>query len=208
MKAFKGLIWGFFFSIFLWVLIFLLVGCGKDKSEVVYQEPPIPPPIPPVYRHEPPTQSEKIEHPQITPDQCLADARRKYPWFSIREGNVPNAMTNLIGYRRAVITMGYHLRRTIDGEQWCAILNHELGHAVRNSTNEVIADYYSMIYLRQMLMHRRYRHDNRRMDRIAMKQYRWLLRKPRSSTHPHPSKRLRVMRKAINKQKLTRADYY
>ena len=28
MKAFKGLIWGFFFSIFLWVLIFLLVSCN------------------------------------------------------------------------------------------------------------------------------------------------------------------------------------
>ena len=206
----RNLFQSFIFTCLLIAVLLFLNACGSDKSEVVYQEPPIPRPIPPIYRNEPPTPppQKEIEPPQITPDQCLADARRKYPWFTIREGNVPNAMTNLIGYRRAVITMGYQLRSSLDGEQWCAILNHELGHAVRNSTNEVIADYYSMIYLRQMLMNRRYRYDNRRMDRIALKQYRWLSRKPRSSTHPHPSKRLRIMRKAINRQKLTRADYY
>ena len=187
------------------LLALFLMSCGEDENEVIYQQP-LPPPIPPITRHEAAPQQDSGP-PQITVDQCLLDARLKYPWVTIREGYSQNAHTQFLGYRRVIITMGTHLRRTIDSEQWCAILNHELGHAVRNTRNEIIADYYSMIYLRQMLMRRRYIHHERRMDRIARKQHRWLRSKPRSHTHPHPDKRLRIMRKAIKRQKLTRSDY-
>jgi len=190
------------------LIALFLISCG-DESEIIYPEqlpPPIPPTVvyePPQTRQEPPTQTPRGP----THQDCVNVAKRQYPWIRFQEGSGTNAFTQIIGYRRAVITMGYQLKQSVDAEQYCLILNHEISHAERGM-NELVADYYGMQKLRYMLQRTRGRYDDRNLDRIAMKQYRWLSKRPPSRTHPHPRKRLRVMRKAIKRQKMNKSDYY
>jgi len=196
------------------LIVLFLISCGEDESKIV--EVQLPPPIPPITKYEPlpppvpapqPTPEPDTAPPQITYDQCLNDAKRQYPWIRFQYGNVPNAMTQFFGYRNVVITLSYNLRREVDAEQFCLIINHEVGHAVNNNGDELAADWASVYYMRQMLQRRRYINTNQRMNRVVMKQYRWLRNKPQSPNHPTPRKRLRAMKKSVNRQKLNRSDY-
>ena len=186
------------------LLTIFLVSCGSDESRVITEQ--LPPPIPPVYRQDPiPTVPVENRHDRVkklTIEDCLNQARRQYPWIRIQEGPVPNAMTQILGYRRAIVTMGYHLKQTVDASQFCLILGHELSHAT-HSLDELKADFYAVHKLRSMLRYARGDYRNRNLDRIIYRQYRWLKNKPRTRTHPSPDRRLRAMRKALK-----RADYY
>jgi hypothetical protein len=128
-----------------------------------------------------------------------------YPHIVFREVYGDNARTELIGPGRYMISMGTQLKQTVDADQYALILNHEISHTlsyVRGS--EVLADYYSIYRMR--LMNRRL--TDRYLDKVARRNARWLGRKPRSREHPAPSKRLRIYRKAIRREKLSRMDHY
>ncbi len=200
------------------MLCMVVVSCGDEKSEIQYRDQ-IPPPIPPITKYEPLPPPAPVPVPVPTPaplpapdtgptkDECLMKARQQYPNVSIIEGNVANAETRMSPYQRTQVIMGFQLRFSIDDEQWCLILQHELSHTT-HGRNELVADYQAIMKLRILYQQMSRRYDDRRLDRVAMKQYRWLARRPPSSTHPAPQRRLQVMRKAVKRQRMTQYDYY
>jgi hypothetical protein len=216
------------------LIALFLISCGDEKSEIVTQQP-MPPPIPPIVRHEPlptppptnqetdntddpsgPYNPEPEPVPAPTHDQYLNMARQKYPHIFFREVPGFNAMTQRIGHNRWMISMGAGLKYIMDSEQYLLIVAHEVSHTY-SGASEVLADYNSISRARRMMQAARRRTDNRKMTRVARRNTRWLQRRtqqrrsqgmPPSRTHPTPRKRYKIYQKAIKRQKLKRADHF